>query len=170
MLSIGAERLYREVIESFVEYTVNSNFTPLRLDIVPNDVLCGMWDISKEATFSSFILKPLLLEFLEYGPKLNSQKHGDSLGCLSSGRQMNMGRTLSVSRKCILDMLLQDMKESRGLVCNGKSSTNQTTFDTIEDSTMRTFDRSNLGQRIRTGRKKLVPVLFEKVSDFEVSI
>ena len=62
MLGVGAERFDRNVIESFVEHTMDSYFTTLRLDIIPNDISCGMWDITKKNTFTGFVLEPLCLD------------------------------------------------------------------------------------------------------------
>ena len=168
MLSIWTERLYRDVVESFIKYVVNSNFILLRFNIVPNDVLCGMWDISKEDTFSSFILEYFCLNSKSTGLNLTAKTTEILEVVFLSGQQMNRGRTLSISRNRISDT--QDMQKSKGLVCDGKTGTNQTTVDTIGDSIMSTFDRTILWQKIRTGRKSFVLVSLEKVSDIWVSI
>ena len=168
ILSIGTEKLYRNIIESFVKYTVNSNFTALRLNVLSNDILCGTCDISKGNTFSTFILDPLWLNSWIADPNFTANSTDILKIVFLSGRQINKGRTLSISRKCISDT--QDMKKCKGPVGNGKSSTNQATYDVIGDGTMSTFNRTILWWRIKTGRKDFVLVLLEKVLDFWISI
>ena len=57
MLSIEAELLDRNIIESFVENKINYNITLLWLYIIPHDISCGMRDIAQGNSFSSFVLE-----------------------------------------------------------------------------------------------------------------
>ena len=55
MLRIGTKRLDGDIVESFVKYTMYRNFTSLRLNIIPDDISCDMWDITKGNTFLSLV-------------------------------------------------------------------------------------------------------------------
>ena len=68
MLGIGTKKLYREVGESLIKYAINSNFTSLRFNVIPDDMSCGVRDITKEDTFSSFFFEPIYLEFCSADP------------------------------------------------------------------------------------------------------
>ena len=122
MLSIGTERLNRNIIESFVEYTVNCNFTSLRLDVIPNDILYGMCTISKENTFSIFVLEPFCVNSCNADPNSTAKSTEILEVVFLSYRQMNSGRTLSITKQCIVDT--QNMKKGKGPVGNVKASTN----------------------------------------------
>ena len=73
MLCIGTKRLNRDVIESFIKYTMYSNFTSLRFDIIPDDILCDVRDITKEDSFSRFIFEPLCLDSWSTDPNSTSK-------------------------------------------------------------------------------------------------
>ena len=122
---------------------MNCNFTLLRIDIIPNGILCGMWNIFKEHIFPSFVLEPFYIN--TWSVDRNSAAKSTKIleVVLLFCRQMNRRRPLSNTRRSIADT--QDMKESKRSVGNKEDSTNQTTFDTIQDSMVRMFDRTILG-------------------------
>ena len=81
---------------------------------------------------------------------------------------MDRGGTLAITWKCIPDT--QDMKEDKGPIRNWKVSTNQTTFDTVRDGKMGSFDRTVLQGRISTSRIDCIFVACEEISDIRISV
>ena len=124
-----------------------------------------MWYITKKDTFTGFILETLCLNAWRTDPDsatkrtkilevvfLSSRKM-DGGGTLTisrevlqvvflSSRKMDGGGTLTISREGISDT--QDVKERKGPISNRRTSTNQTTFDTIRDCTLGLFDMTIL--------------------------
>ena len=122
---------------------MNFKFTSLRLDFISNDISYGVWDIAKENTFVSFVLKPLYLNTQSADPNSTAKSTKILEVVLLSYQQMNRRGPLSITWKSIVNT--QDMKKSKGPVGDEKASTNQITFDTNRDSTVSMFNRTILG-------------------------
>ena len=147
---------------------MDSNFTALRLNVMPNDISCCMWDISKKDSFTGFILETLCLNAWRSDPD-SASKYTEILQIVFlSGRKMDGGGTLTITRKCIPNT--QDVKESEWPICNQKTSTNQTTFDTVRDSTMGSFFRTILQRRISTSRIDCIIVTCEEIPDTRIAV
>ena len=147
---------------------MNSDFTALRLNVIPNDISCCIWYITQKDSFTGFILETLCLNAWGSNPDSASKRKKILQIVFLSGRKMDGGRTLTITGKCIADT--QDVKEGKGPIRNRKTSTDQTTFDTVRDGTMGSFDRSILRRRISTSRIDRIIVTCKEISDIRISV
>ena len=78
--------------------------------------------MSKEDTFSGFVLETLCLKTWHLKSNLASKCTEVLQIVFLSSREVDRGRALAITRKCILDA--QDMKKSERPICYRETSTN----------------------------------------------
>ena len=147
---------------------MDSYFTLLRFNILPNDISYCMWYITKKNFFTSIILETLCLNAWRSNPDSASKRTKIPHIIFLFSRKMDGGGTLTITGKCIADT--QDVKEGKGPIRNWKTSTNQTTFDTVKDSTMGAFDGTIFQRRISTSRIDCIIVTCEEIADIGISV